>query len=108
MERCCDNCFHGHYNLSDRGEEIYCDEDKAQPVWVEKNYVCELHKYEEEVLTEVNPLNMKYNGCADSVVIADYIEKIEYVPEKTEKILKRFENVSNKGKSPKVLERKLK
>ena len=45
--KCCGNCFHGHYNLSERGEELYCTENGYSEVDVDPNYCCEEHQFEE-------------------------------------------------------------
>lgn len=44
--RCCGNCYNGHYNLSDRGEEIFCDETGYSEEWVSENECCEWHRFE--------------------------------------------------------------
>ncbi len=43
--RNCRNCYNGHYNLSDRGEELYCDESEFMEEQVEEENNCEYHRY---------------------------------------------------------------
>lgn len=43
--RNCGNCYNGHYNLSDRGEELYCDESGFMEVDVKEEENCEYHRY---------------------------------------------------------------
>lgn len=43
--RNCDNCYNGHYNLSDRGEELFCDESEFTEELVDSDGVCEYHRY---------------------------------------------------------------
>ena len=47
IKKCCGNCFHGHYNLSERGEELYCTENGYSEVDVDPNYRCKEHVFEE-------------------------------------------------------------
>ena len=100
MKRCCDNCFHGHYNLSERGEEIYCTENGYSKELVTPEYVCESHEY-----IQGYEEGVEYNGCADSETIARYLDKYEYEPNKVEEVLKRFEGISKKESTSKVLKK---
>ena len=43
--RNCGNCFNAHYNLSDRGEELICDESGYSEEYVEEDYTCDMHRY---------------------------------------------------------------
>lgn len=43
--RTCDNCFSGHYNLSDRGEEMFCDESEYMEEKTNPNDICEYHRF---------------------------------------------------------------
>ena len=43
--RCCGNCYNGHYNLSERGEELFCDETGFMEEEVEADFCCEYHRY---------------------------------------------------------------
>ena len=43
--RNCGNCFNGHYNLSERGEELICDEIEYEEVITEEDCCCEEHRY---------------------------------------------------------------
>ncbi len=43
--RNCGNCYNGHYNLSDRGEELFCDESGFMEEDVEEENSCEYHRY---------------------------------------------------------------
>lgn len=43
--RTCGNCYNGHFNLSDRGEEMYCDESGYDEVTVLAEESCEDHRY---------------------------------------------------------------
>lgn len=44
--RCCGNCYNGHFNLSERGEEMFCDETDYSEEWVSEDECCEWHRYE--------------------------------------------------------------
>ena len=104
MRRSCDNCMHGHYSLSANGEELYCDECGYDDGLVNPGDCCGLHEYIpdsdeytkaiNDVISEIEdkPVISKYNGCADSEVIANYVDKIEYDENKTEEVLKRFDS----------------
>ena len=43
--RNCGNCYNGHYNLSERGEEMYCDESEFMEEDVKENDCCIDHRY---------------------------------------------------------------
>lgn len=43
--RKCGNCYNGHYNLSNRGEEMYCDESEFMDEDTEEEKCCEYHRY---------------------------------------------------------------
>ena len=43
--RNCGNCYDGHYNLSDRGEEMYCDETGYSEEDVSVEEGCEWHRF---------------------------------------------------------------
>lgn len=43
--RKCSNCYNGHYNLSERGEELYCDEIEFVEELVKDDDCCEDHIY---------------------------------------------------------------
>ena len=43
--RKCENCFNGHFNLSDRGEELFCDINEFAEENVEIDHCCEYHRY---------------------------------------------------------------
>ena len=43
--RNCGNCYNGHYNLSDRGEELFCDESGFMEETVKEKSSCEYHRY---------------------------------------------------------------
>lgn len=43
--RTCGNCYNGHYNLSDRGEELFCDESGFMEEDVREEGSCEYHRY---------------------------------------------------------------
>ena len=44
--RTCKNCYNGHYNLSNRGEEMYCDESDYSEDIVSEEKSCDLHRFE--------------------------------------------------------------
>ena len=52
--RTCDNCFSGHYNLSDRGEEMFCDESEYMEEETNPNDICEYHRYYPGIEEEKN------------------------------------------------------
>lgn len=43
--RNCDNCYNGHYNLSEIGEEMFCDESEFMEEEVKEDGSCEYHRY---------------------------------------------------------------
>lgn len=43
--RNCDNCYNGHYNYSERGEELYCDINEFLLEQVEPEDCCISHRY---------------------------------------------------------------
>ena len=43
--RKCENCFNGHFNLSDRGEELFCDSNEYLEEYVDPNFVCDEHRF---------------------------------------------------------------
>lgn len=43
--RKCDNCYNGHYNFSERGEELYCDINEYLLELVDPENCCESHRY---------------------------------------------------------------
>ena len=43
--RKCNNCYNGHYNLSERGEEMYCDETEFMEEVTNSESTCEYHRY---------------------------------------------------------------
>ena len=43
--RKCDNCYNGHYNLSERGEEMFCDETEYIEEETKPDDTCEYHRF---------------------------------------------------------------
>ena len=43
--RKCENCINGHFNLSDRGEELFCDSNEYLEEYYDPNFVCDEHRF---------------------------------------------------------------
>ena len=54
--RKCGNCYYGHFNLSERGEEMFCTESGFMEEWVDENSCCDSHIFETGYENEKNYL----------------------------------------------------
>ncbi len=84
IKKCCGNCFHGHYNLSERGEELYCTENGYSEVDVDPNYCCEEHIFEEGYEEEM----LKLFEIIKILNILQYAIKTDK-PKTREKVIKK-------------------
>ena len=88
--RNCGNCYNGHYNLSDRGEEMYCDESGFIEEAVKEENYCEYHRYYPGMEDEKN-----YIFYDDSYIAPGYLI-VNIRSGKINKFLK-FYNASQDG-----------
>lgn len=72
--RCCENCYNGHYNLSERGEELVCDNNEFQEEYVREEHVCDCHRFISGMENEKNYLFYDENYIAPGYLIIHKVD----------------------------------
>ena len=73
--RKCENCYNGHYNLSNRGEELYCDESEFMEEITSNNNCCEYHRYYPGMEEEKNYIFYDESYIAPGLLIINTRDK---------------------------------